>query len=363
MGRIKSRFIEFFFITWYYLPMKIESLNCEYAITVKNLARDFKVRQKSQGIKASIKNFFNPTYKTVEAVKQLNMKIPSGEIVGFLGPNGAGKTTTLKMLSGLLVPTGGSIEVLGYEPFQRDHNFLSNISLVMGQKQNLWWDLPPVETFEIHRQIYGIEEKEYKSRISELIEMLEIEECLETQTRRLSLGQRMRSELAVALLHRPKVLFLDEPTIGLDILMQKKIRSFLLDYHARFNPTILLTSHYMDDVSALAKRVIVINRGSKVFDGSLKQLTEKMQPDKIITAILNTPECTFPENIEHEIIEQKENLVKFRVPKEEAGKLAANLYNNCSTLDLTIEDTPLEDIIGKLYTEDSDNLAEIRNNV
>jgi ABC-2 type transport system ATP-binding protein len=343
--------------------MKIETINCEEAINIKNLARDFKVRQKSQGIKASIKNFFSPTYKTVEAVKQLSLKIPCGEIVGFLGPNGAGKTTTLKMLSGLLVPTSGSIEVLGYEPFKRDHEFLTNISLVMGQKQNLWWDLPPTETFEIHRQIYRIEENDYKERITELIEMLEIEECLETQTRKLSLGQRMRCELAVSLLHRPKILFLDEPTIGLDILMQKKIRSFLLDYHRRFKPTILLTSHYMDDVSALAKRVVVINRGTKVFDGSLKDLTEKMQPEKIVTVILNTPECSFPETGNYEILEKTANLLRIKVPKEEAGKLAAGLYNSCNTLDLSIEDTPLEDIIGRLYSETQNTTEEIRENV
>ena len=230
-------------------------------IETVGLCRDFKVRLKSEGLAASVKNFFNPVYKTVSAVKSLDIAIQKGEIIGFLGPNGAGKTTTLKMLSGLLLPTCGEIKVLNHVPFSREKQFLQNISLVMGQKQNLWWDLPPLETFAIHKSIYQIEAKAFKERVDELIAMLEIEDCLETQTRRLSLGQRMRCELAVSLLHQPEVLFLDEPTIGLDVLMQKKIRSFLLDYHRRFNTTILLTSHYMDDVAALAQRVIVIDLG------------------------------------------------------------------------------------------------------
>jgi len=342
--------------------MKISTPNCDNCVLTEELGRDFNIRQKSQGLAASIKNFIHPSYKLVEAVRSLSMKIGFGEIVGFLGPNGAGKTTTLKMLSGLLFPTRGKLEVLGHSPFSREREFLSQISLVMGQKQNLWWDLPPIETFEIHRSIYNLDKQDFKGRIEELIDMLEISDCLETQTRKLSLGQRMRCELAVSLLHRPKVLFLDEPTIGLDILMQKKIRNFLLDYHARFKPTILLTSHYMDDVAALAKRVIVINNGLKIYDGLLSDLTEKMRPEKIITVILNSENFPKIEIPNVNIVSQESNLFRLKAPRENVGKLAAALYNTGLTIDLTIEDTPLEDIIGNLFTEKSD-FQQFRTNV
>jgi ABC-2 type transport system ATP-binding protein len=219
----------------------------------------------------------------------------------------------------------------------------------MGQKQNLWWDLPPLETFAIHKSIYQIEDNSYKERIDELISMLEIEDCLQTQTRRLSLGQRMRCELAVSLLHQPEILFLDEPTIGLDILMQKKIRSFLLDYHRRFRPTILLTSHYMDDVAALAQRVIVIDLGSKIFDGGLRELTDKIHPDKLISVIFNQ----LPAD---QLIKQIGKLVfndgmyfKFRVKRSAVPEIAAKLYSTGQVADLSIEDPPLEDIMGQLF--------------
>lgn len=322
----------------------------ETAIVTRQLSRQFSIRLKSEGLAASFRNFFSPVYKTVNAVLDLDMSINRGEIIGFLGPNGAGKTTTLKMLSGLLVPSAGSIEVLGFNPFNRDHEFLKSISLVMGQKQNLWWDLPPQETFEIHRRIYGLSDEQYRTRIDELVEMLEISDCLETQTRKLSLGQRMRCELAVSLLHQPAILFLDEPTIGLDILMQKKIRTFLLDYHRRFKPTILLTSHYMDDVAALAQRVIVINNGGKIFDGRLRELTDRMRPEKIMTVIINNGEfpCQLREGCR--LIHREGQLFRFLVSRELVGELAACLYSTGQIADLTIEDAPLEEIIGQLFT-------------
>ncbi len=325
----------------------------EYVILTSALNREFKVRQKTEGLAASIRNFFAPHYKTVNAVSNLEMQIGSGEIVGFLGPNGAGKTTTLKMLSGLLVPTSGTIEVLGYTPFSRDHAFLRSISLVMGQKQNLWWDLPPVETFAIHRRIYGLSDREYEERIRELVEMLEIEECLETQTRKLSLGQRMRCELAVSLLHQPRILFLDEPTIGLDILMQKKIRTFLLDYHRRFKPTILLTSHYMDDVAALAQRVIVIDRGNKVYDGHLSELTHRLHPEKIMSVLLNNGEFECRPEEGCRLIHHDGQHYRFLVERNRVPEMAAKLYATGNIADLTIEDPPLEDLIGQLFTSET----------
>ncbi len=329
--------------------------NTDFAIVTENLNRDFKIRLKAEGLMASIKNFFKPLYRTVNAVRDLNMQIRTGEIVGFLGPNGAGKTTTLKMLSGLLMPTSGQINISGFTPFDRNHDFLRNISLVMGQKQNLWWDLPPVETFAIHRRIYDIDEQQFKIRISELIEMLEIHDCLETQTRRLSLGQRMRCELAVALLHQPSILFLDEPTIGLDIIMQKKIRSFLLDYHRRFNTTILLTSHYMDDVAALAQRVIVIDSGSKVFDGKLKELTDQLHPEKIISVISHNEDLPIRENENCRLIYKEGQQYRFKVSRQHTPQVAAQLYATGQVDDLTIEDPPLEDLIGQLFSSSPKN--------
>lgn len=341
---------------------RMTSTNEDFAIVTRQLNRQFNIRLKSEGLAASVRNFFAPKFKTVSAVCDLDMEIRRGEIIGFLGPNGAGKTTTLKMLSGLLVPSSGTMEVLGFNPFNRDHAFLNSISLVMGQKQNLWWDLPPIETFEIHRRIYSLSDADYRARIDELVEMLEISDCLETQTRKLSLGQRMRCELAVSLLHQPSILFLDEPTIGLDILMQKKIRSFLLDYHRRFKPTILLTSHYMDDVAALAQRVIVINSGRKIYDGRLKELTDKMQPEKIISVVINNGgfDCRIEEGCR--LIHKEGQLYRFMVKREMVGELAAKLFSTGQIADLTIEDTPLEDIIGRLFTS-SDEANQLNRNV
>lgn len=329
------------------------SPNNNIAIQTTDLSRTFEVRQKAQGLAASFKNFFSPEYRSVHAVNNLDLSIPTGEIVGFLGPNGAGKTTTLKMLAGLLTPTSGDIKVLGYTPFDRHHDFLKSISLVMGQKQNLWWDLPPIETFAIHQKIYQIAEQDFRTRLDELVAMLEIHDCLETQTRKLSLGQRMRCELAVSLLHQPSILFLDEPTIGLDILMQKKIRSFLLDYHRRFAPTILLTSHYMDDVAALAQRVIVIDLGKKVFDDKLKNLTDQLHPEKIISVVKNNSEPWCLENMTGKLVSHEGQVFKFLVSREQAGQLASDLYATGCIADLTIEDPPLEDLIGQLFTSAS----------
>ncbi len=325
-----------------------------FVIQTKSLCREFNVRLKSEGIAASIKNFFSPVYRKVEAVKDLDLEIVKGEIIGFLGPNGAGKTTTLKMLSGLLVPTGGTIDVAGYTPFERENDFLKSVSLVMGQKQNLWWDLPPAETFQIHKEIYQIPENEFQNRISELVEMLEIEECLETQTRKLSLGQRMRCELAVSLLHQPSILFLDEPTIGLDILMQKKIRRFLKDYHQRFKPTILLTSHYMDDVAALASRVIVIDLGKKIFDGSLSSLTASFNQNKIIR-IVSSEKISAKDYSQVKLISEHGPQQTFSVPRNKVGEFASKLYSTGKIEDLTIEDVPLEDIIGDLFTNNQNS--------
>ncbi len=318
-------------------------------IVTDSLSRTFAVRRKEEGLKASLRQFFWPRYESLVAVDQLSMEIGEGEIVGFLGPNGAGKTTTLKMLSGLIAPTSGTISVMGFSPFDRDVDFLRRISLVMGQKQNLWWDLPPVEAFAIHREMYEIPEDEFRVRLAELVEMLEISECIEIQTRQLSLGQRMRCELATALLHRPGILFLDEPTIGLDILMQKRIRQFLKDYHARFHPTIMLTSHYMEDVAALAQRVVAINRGRKVFDGPLDKLSEQARPERLVTVTFRQIPPGFDPARFGKVLKQESVRFTISMAREEVGTAAGALYATGEILDLIVEEPPLEDAIAHLF--------------
>ncbi|HEY9071229.1 MAG TPA: ATP-binding cassette domain-containing protein [Candidatus Ozemobacteraceae bacterium] len=322
----------------------------EPCIEARDLSRSFEIRLKAEGLRASIEAFFRPRVETIDAVSRLEMVIEPGEIIGFLGPNGAGKTTTLKMLSGLIPPTGGSVRVLGTDPFLREHAFLRRISLVMGQKQNLWWDLPPAETLAIHRELYGLTAAEFSERRDELVEMLGISDCLEVQARKLSLGQRMRCELAVSLLHRPEILFLDEPTIGLDILMQKRIRTFLLEYHDRFRPTILLTSHYMEDVTALTSRVIVINRGTKVFDGPLADLTRKTRADRILAVTFSREVPGFSPSAYGKPVTCEGLRCTILVPRDRAAAVASELYSTGFVADLTIEEPPLEEAISPLFT-------------
>jgi len=320
------------------------------AIEARGLGRTFETRRKAEGLRASLAAFFRPDITLVEAVADLDMTVGEGELIGFLGPNGAGKTTTLKMFSGLIPPTTGGIRVLGHEPFRRERSFLLNISLVMGQKQNLWWDLPPIETLALHRVIYDIPEPEYERRLGELVEMLEIGDCLQVQARKLSLGQRMRCELACALLHQPRILFLDEPTIGLDILMQRKIRSFLLEYHARFRPTLLLTSHNMDDVAALCRRIIVVNLGRKRFDGPLAELAARARPEKILNVTFTSVPDGFDPARFGTVVRTEGPRFHLKVDRTAAPRIAAELFSAGGVLDLTMEDPPLEDALAEFFT-------------
>src|SRR3990167_6751467 len=232
------------------------------AILVDHLVKNFEVTEKTPGLMGAFSTLLSPKKKVVRALKDISFSVSKGELVGFIGPNGAGKTTTLKVLSGLLYPTAGITQVLGFDPWERRPEYLKRISLVMGQKNQLWWDLPAIETFELNRAIYEIPKKVYKESLDELVTLLEVEKLLNIQVRRLSLGQRMRMELVAALLHRPKVLFLDEPTIGLDVVAQAKMRDFIYEYNKNYGATIILTSHNMDDLVNLARRVILVDEGS-----------------------------------------------------------------------------------------------------
>jgi ABC-2 type transport system ATP-binding protein len=319
------------------------------AIIVDRLVKNFEVSQKEPGLTGAVKSLFSPKKKTIHALRGISFTIQPGELVGFIGPNGAGKTTTLKTLSGLLYPTSGFVEVLEHDPWERTPEFLKQISLVMGQKNQLWWDLPAIETFELNRAIYEIPRKTYMENLKELVDLLEIGKLINTPVRKLSLGQRMRMELTAALLHKPKVLFLDEPTIGLDLVAQQKMRDFIYNYNIKFGATIILTSHNMNDLTDLARRVIVIDAGQLLFDGALEELVGKFAKEKIIKATLGSED-----NIENlEKIGKVKKLtfpeVTIAVPREATAVAAAELLQNFPVEDLTIEEVPIEDIIRKVF--------------
>lgn len=319
-------------------------------IQVKNLKKYYRVHRKEPGLLGSLKSLVKRKYQTVKAVDNISFSIDEGELVGFIGPNGAGKTTTLKCLSGLLYPDGGQARVLGFDPWERKESFLKQISLVMGQKNQLWWDLPPIETFILNREIYEIPKKQYEKTLEELVNFLEVEDVLKVQTRKLSLGQRMKCELIAALLHSPRVLFLDEPTIGLDVVMQKKMRDFIKEYNRRSKSTIVLTSHYMGDVKELCKRVIIIDKGRLVFDGQLAEIIEKYADHKVVSVV-------FAKEIDPRKLEKIGKVREYSFPRatlsvkrETAPMAAAELVRQFPVADLTLEEEKIEDIIRELFT-------------
>src|SRR3989344_1522952 len=328
---------------------KSEREEFEKAIIVERLAKNFEITEKKSGLIGSLQTLIVPTKKTVRALKSISFSISQGELIGFIGPNGAGKTTTLKILSGLLYPSSGFVQVLGFDPWVRRPEFLKQISLVMGQKNQLWWDLPAIDTFELNKAIYEIPDNKFKENLEELTTILEVKKLLNTQVRRLSLGQRMRLELVAALLHKPKVLFLDEPTIGLDVVAQQKVRDFIFDYNRRSNATIMLTSHNMDDLIDLAKRVIVINKGEILFDGGLTELVAGFAREKIIKVYLDKPADIkkFSEIGKVKKYDYPQAII--RVPREASAVAASELLQNFPVADLTIEEEPIEDIIRRVF--------------
>jgi ABC-2 type transport system ATP-binding protein len=319
-------------------------------ISVRELTKTFQVAKKEPGLAGTLKSLVKRTYTPKVAVDHVSFEIEEGELIGFIGPNGAGKTTTLKMLSGLLYPSEGNVDVLGMTPFDRHHSFLKQISLVMGQKNQLWWDLPSMDTFLLNKEIYEIPEKQFKKTLDELVELLEVRDVLQTQVRKLSLGQRMKMELIAALLHQPKVLFLDEPTIGLDVVMQQNMREFIKAYNKKYHSTIILTSHYMDDVKELCKRVIIIDHGMIMYDGALASLVEKYAPQKYITLQLENQEKK--EKLERlgKVISYDFPTVVFEVPRAKATQSASKFLEKLSVNDLNIEEPKIEDIIRDVFS-------------
>lgn len=321
-------------------------------IKTEKLVKEYEIKKREGGLIGSIKGIFKGDKKIVEAVKGIDLEIKEGELVGFIGPNGAGKTTTLKMLSGILYPTSGSVTVLGYEPVKRKDDFLKNISLITGQKSQLWWDLPVIDSLYLNKEVYEVSDKDYKRRLDELVDIFELEEILNQQTRKLSLGQRMKCELAMSLIHQPRIVFLDEPTIGLDVVMQKKLRSFIKEYNKKHNATILLTSHYMDDVKEICERVVIINEGKIVFDGSISSLINKYADYKSIVALFEKEIDRAELEKFAEVVDVVDHKVTFKVDRDKVSRVAGDLLNKYDIGDLDINEPRLEDIIERIFSNE-----------
>ncbi len=317
-------------------------------IKLDHLSKHYQVAEREAGLREAVKSLVKRKYRPVKAVDEISFEIEPGEVVGFLGPNGAGKTTTLKMLSGLLHPTQGSVNVLGFEPAKRSPDFLRQITLVMGNRNQLSWDLPALDSFELQRAIYAIPRADFQHTVDEYLEILELKDLARKPIRNLSLGERMKMEIAGALLHRPKVLFLDEPTIGLDVTMQRRIREFIADYNRKYGATVLLTSHYMADVAALCKRVIVIHHGHVLIDDQLAKLVERFSAYKTISVTLEDPD----EDLSRygEVIERSNGRVSLRIPKADTSRVTAQLLAETAASDLTVEAPPIEDVIEQVFS-------------
>jgi ABC-2 type transport system ATP-binding protein len=321
-------------------------------IVVENLRKSFRVHRKEPGLKGSIKGLFNRRWDEKIALKGVDLRVEPGEILGLVGANGAGKTTLVKVLAGIVHPTSGNATVLGHIPWERNNDFRREIALIMGQKAQLWWDLPAADCFILLREIYRLPQNVYRENLGELTSALGVEKQLNTPIRRLSLGERMKMELIAALLHRPKVVFLDEPTIGLDLNAQRAIREFLLKYRREYKPAMILTSHYMEDIERLCERIVIIREGEFVYDGPLKRVLNRYAGHKVITAQLGAEAATpvFPAGL-LEILSINATEAKFKVPRANVAEAAGTILKNLPVVDLAIDEEDISDIIAKLLNE------------
>lgn len=322
----------------------------EAAIMVKNLSKSYTVTKKEPGVLGSLKHLVSRKSVSTTAVDHISFDIQPGELVGFLGPNGAGKTTTLKMLSGILYPSGGEATVLGFTPWERKRQYQEQFSIVLGQKNQLWWDLPAMNSFLLNREIYRIPEKKFNQTLEELSTLLEVKEVLNIPVRKLSLGQRMKCEVIAALLHSPKILFLDEPTIGLDVVSQLKMRDFIRDYNQRAETTILLTSHYMEDVEALCKRVIIIHHGKLIYDGSLQKLVENYADHKELKVTFLSPVAESKLKGMGRLIEYDPRRVVLAVSKKKYKAISSDFLQHFPVDDILIDEPNLDDVIRDIFT-------------
>lgn len=321
------------------------------AIDVQHLTKVYRSHVKKEGLLNSVKSLFNRQFREHIAVKDVSFAMQEGELVGMLGSNGAGKTTTLKMLSGLLHPSSGSASVLGFVPWERKNNFKRQFSIIMGQRNQLWWDLPAADSFLLNKEMYQIPDAEFQRRYTSLAERLGVADKLHVQVRRLSLGERMKCELIGSLLHAPRVLFLDEPTIGLDVVAQQAVREFIKEYNRETSTSIILTSHYMDDIEVLCKRVIVIDGGRLVFDGALAKLTEQYIEDKVLTVLFRSPVEQAELQPYGVVTEWTPDRASLRINRNDIASAAGAILNTFSVVDLTIEEVPIEDVIREIFSK------------
>lgn len=320
-------------------------------IEANGLSKTYRVYQKKEGLLGALRGLFSREYKEVKAVEDVRFAIEAGEIVGFLGPNGAGKTTTLKMLAGLIYPTNGTAQVLDHIPWQREDAFRRRFALVMGQKNQLWWDLPAADSFQLHREIYSLPTEQFQRTLGELTELFGVKELTRQSVRELSLGERMKMELIAALLHQPQLLLLDEPTIGLDVVAQVTILKCLRDYNSNRGVTILLTSHYMRDVEALCKRVLVITQGRLVYDGPLTGITDRFGREKLVKLQFDGSEC--PANLETfgDVTSRQGPTAEIKVDRQRVAAVMAAILDRYTVLDVSIHDPPLEQMIAKVFEQ------------
>ena len=319
-------------------------------IEIEGLSKSYRTYQKQEGLLASVRGLFKRTYRDVHAVREIDLQVEQGEFVAFLGPNGAGKTTTLKLLSGVIYPSSGTARVMGYIPWERHNAYRRRFALVMGQKNQLWWDLPASESFRLHQQIYRIDPAQFERTLGELTELLEIGKLLKQPVRELSLGERMKMELTAALLHSPEVLFLDEPTIGLDVVAQHRIQQFLRDYQQRRKTTVLLTSHYMKDVAALCRRVVIIAQGQIKYDGSLTGIVDQFSSQKLVTLQLANGQATSDFGRYGPLVSVEPPKVKLRIERPEVARALAQILAEHTVEDVIVEDPPLEEVIAAMFS-------------
>ena len=329
-------------------------------IEIENLSKSYRVYQKSEGLGASLRGLFHREYREIAAVRSVSLQVERGEFVAFLGPNGAGKTTTLKLLSGVIYPTSGTSRVMGFVPWKREVAYRRRFALVMGQKNQLWWDLPAQESFRLHQQIYRIPKDSFQATLSELCELLAIGDLLKQPVRELSLGERMKMELTAALLHSPEVLFLDEPTIGLDVIAQHRIQQFLKAYQERRQITVLLTSHYMKDVAALCKRVVIIAQGEIRYDGSLSGIVDQFSSQKLVTLQLANGQPISGMDRFGQIVSSESPRVKLRIERQEVPRALTTILAEHNIEDVIVEDPPLEEVIAAAFSRVQNTATETK---